>query len=152
MGSTTARIMGGCSSHNECAVVWAPPGDYATWSVLGREGWGFNRQRQYLLRAHTLLNARAATAEERNRLENAFLSAAQELGLDALDDPSAHTWGPGATSLPRNIVDGVRWNAVFAYIDPLETVATPGSRQTPWSTGSSSMALRRVESWLIDWE
>jgi choline dehydrogenase len=118
LSATRARIIGGCSSHNECAVVWAPPGDYATWTALGDEGWRFNEQRRCLERAQALLNTHVAAAEERNLLENSFLGAVEEVGLARLDDLNGPTWGPGAASLPKNVVDGVRWNTAFAYLDP----------------------------------
>jgi choline dehydrogenase-like flavoprotein len=118
LSASRARIMGGCSSHNECAAAWAPPGDYARWTALGHEGWGFEKQRQYLGRAQALLNTHAASYEERNLLENSFLGAVEEVGFPTLDDLNGPTWGPGAASLPRNIVDGVRWNTAFAFLDP----------------------------------
>ncbi len=116
--ATRARIIGGCSSHNECAVVWAPPGDYATWSKLGHVGWGFEEQRPYLERAQELLNTRITPPDERNPIENSFFRAVEEAGLKTLDDLNGATWRPGAGSLPKNVIDGVRWNAAFAFLDP----------------------------------
>lgn len=118
VSASRARIMGGCSSHNECVVAWGPPGDYARWTALGHEGWGFQRQRQYLGRAQALLKTRVAPAEERNLLENSFFDAIEEAGLATLDELNGPVWGPGAGSLPKNVVDGVRWNTAFAFLDP----------------------------------
>jgi choline dehydrogenase len=116
--ASRARIIGGCSSHNECAVVWAPPGDYATWSRLGHVGWGFQEQRPYLERGQELLNTRITSPNERNPIENSFFRAVEEAGLTTLDDLNGPAWGPGASSLPKNVIDGVRWNAAFAFLDP----------------------------------
>jgi choline dehydrogenase len=113
-----SQDIGGCSSHNECAVVWAPPGDYATWSALGHVGWGFQEQRPYLERAQTLLNTRIIPPNERSPIENSFFVAVEEAGLEMLDDLNGPAWGPGAGSLPKNVVDGVRWNTAFAFLDP----------------------------------
>src|SRR5665213_2419182 len=33
--SSRAKVLGGCSSHNACLVVAAPPGDYERWVGLG---------------------------------------------------------------------------------------------------------------------
>ncbi len=117
--ATRAKIIGGCSSHNQCVVAWAPPGDHAAWAAVGHEGWGFEAQRPFLERAERLLHTRASPIGELDPLESAFIEAVEEIGLPALDRLNGPDWGPGAASLPRNVLDGVRWNAAFAYLDPV---------------------------------
>src|SRR5262245_23575671 len=34
-----ARVIGGCSSHNGCAVVWGTRANYDAWADLGLTGW-----------------------------------------------------------------------------------------------------------------
>jgi choline dehydrogenase len=116
--ATRAKIIGGCSSHNECAVAWPPPGDYERWGAFGLGGWGFEDHRPYLERGQALLHTRSARPGNRNVLEAAFLDAVEEIGLPSLEDLNGPPWGPGGASLPMNVVDGVRWNAAFAYLDP----------------------------------
>jgi choline dehydrogenase len=113
--ATRAKILGGCSSHNECAVVWAPPGDYRWWAKLGDERWGFERQKPLLERAQTLLNSRSSRPQECGQLVEAFLGAIEEIGLTRLDDLNAPR--SGASTLPMNVRNGVRWNTSFAYLD-----------------------------------
>ena len=113
--ATRAKIIGGCSSHNECAIAWPPPGDYERWAALGNRGWGFVEQRPFLERGQALLNTRRT---DRNPLEAEFLAAGVEIGLQSLNDLNGPPWGPGGASLSMNVVDGVRWNAAFAYLDP----------------------------------
>jgi choline dehydrogenase-like flavoprotein len=55
VSATRAKILGGCSSHNECVVAWAAPGDHERWVRLGDDRWGFDEQRPLLDRAQTLL-------------------------------------------------------------------------------------------------
>lgn len=112
--ATRAKIIGGCSSHNECAVAWVPPGDHQSWAALGGHRWTFNEQRPFLERAQVLLETRTAPTRP---LEEAFLLAVEEVGLPVLQSLNGLAWGPGAAILPRNVVHGVRWNAAFAYLD-----------------------------------
>jgi choline dehydrogenase-like flavoprotein len=112
--ATRAKVIGGCSSHNECVVAWAPPDDHRSWVALGDHGWSFDRQRPLLEGAQALLKTRTAPTRH---LEDAFLRAAGELSLPILENMNGSPWGPGAAVLPRNVVDAVRWNAAFAYLD-----------------------------------
>lgn len=114
--ASRAKIMGGCSSHNECVVAWPPPGDHHAWAQVGDAGWSFEQQRLYLERAQTLL--RTATDDEgMSYLEETFLAAVEEMDLPLLDGMNDPRWFPGAAPLSRNIVEGVRWNMAFAYLD-----------------------------------
>ena len=112
--ATRARIIGGCSSHNECVVAWAPPNDYREWARSGDHRWTFGEQRPLLERAEQLLKTGASPARP---FEAAFLRAVDEVGLPVLQDLNRHPWQPGAAVLPKNVVGGVRWNAAFAYLD-----------------------------------
>jgi choline dehydrogenase len=114
VSATRAKILGGCSSHNECVVAWAAPGDHERWVGLGDDQWGFDEQRPLLERAQTLLRCRTPSLRP---LEVAFLEAVEELGLPVLEHLNGPVWGPGAAALPKNVVDGVRWNAAFSYVD-----------------------------------
>jgi choline dehydrogenase len=49
--------------------------------------------------------------------QDAFVDAAEASGLSWLDDPSDPACPLGVARSPRNIVDGSRWNAAFAYLD-----------------------------------
>jgi choline dehydrogenase len=114
-----ARILGGCSSHNGCFVVRAAPGDHARWVELGNPGWGFEEQAPYLELAEAQLRTRIAESGELTVLEAAFLDAVEEVGLPCLDGLNGPEWGPGAARIPKNRVGTVRWNAAFAYLDPV---------------------------------
>jgi choline dehydrogenase len=93
-----ARIMGGCSAHNACVVLAGAPADYDEWG----HGWSHAEIEPYLRRAEEMLQVRRLAEEELSPWHGAFVRAA---GADAI----LH---------PVNIVDGVRWNAAFAYVDP----------------------------------
>jgi choline dehydrogenase len=94
-----ARIMGGCSAHNACVVLAGAPADYDEWG----HGWSHAAIEPYLRRAEEMLRVRRLAAEELSPWHSAFARAA---GTDAILHPT-------------NVVDGVRWNAAFAYVDPV---------------------------------
>src|SRR5918911_5183231 len=93
-----ARILGGCSAHNACVLLEGAPADYAEWGP----GWSYDELAPHLRRAARELRARRLDDEELSPWHRAFAEAA---GGDAI----VHD---------VNEVDGVRWNAAFAYVDP----------------------------------
>jgi choline dehydrogenase len=94
-----ARILGGCSAHNACVVLEGAPADYDEWG----HGWSYRAIKPYLQRAERELRVRRFTLEELSPWHRAFVHAA---GRDAI----VH---------PVNAIGSVRWNAAFAYLDPV---------------------------------
>ena len=92
-----ARIIGGCSSHNACVVLAGAPADYDEWG----DGWRYAELEPYLARARAQLRTRRTEPGELTPWHGAWAEAA---GKDAI----VHD---------VNVVDGVRWNAAFAYLD-----------------------------------
>ncbi len=113
-----ARVLGGCSTHNACLVVWPPPADYDRWAGMGNDGWGFAEQRQYLLRAQHTIGANLAPAETLSWFVDPFVLGCGSLGYGRLGELNGPDWSAGVAAIPRNVVDGVRRNAAFAYLDP----------------------------------
>ena len=111
-----ARVIGGCSAHNACAVAHGPAADYDAWAADGGEGWRWATLEPCLSRARDALRARARAPAELGIWHAALLEAAEEAGLERLDRFDAATAGAGA--MAANVVDGVRHNAAFAYLDP----------------------------------
>jgi choline dehydrogenase-like flavoprotein len=92
-----ARIMGGCSAHNACVVLPGAPADYDEWG----HGWSFAAIEPYLERARRTIRTRTLEREELSPWHRACADAAADAAI-------LH---------PVNIVDGVRFNAAFAYLD-----------------------------------
>jgi len=92
-----ARILGGCSAHNACVLLEGAPPDY-DWG----EEWSYELFAPYLRRAYETLRGHVLADEELTPWHRAFRAAAPESSI-------VH---------PVNIVDGVRWHAGFAYVDP----------------------------------
>ncbi len=107
-----ARILGGCSAHNGCAMLPGSPFDYDEWGP----GWTAAELEPYLRRAESTIGTRRFTQEELAPTSRAVLEAAAELGLPVLPDASEDS--AGAAPFPVNAVGGLRWNAAFAYVDP----------------------------------
>jgi choline dehydrogenase len=112
-----AKIMGGCSSHNLCMVVWASPADHARWAEVAGPHWSFDEQRPLLDRAQRQLRTRVPSLEEHGPMAGPFLRACEEVGYPVLDDLNGPDWRNGVAPSPKNSVGSVRWNASFAYLD-----------------------------------
>jgi choline dehydrogenase len=93
-----ARVLGGCSAHNACAVLRGAPSDYDEWG----HGWSHAVVEPYLERAERELRTRRPGRDVLSPWHGAFADAAPE----------------DATVEPLNAVGDVRWNAAFAYVDP----------------------------------
>ena len=95
-----ARIIGGCSAHNACALLRGLPSDYDEWG----HGWSHEAIEPFLERGERELRARRFTDDELSPWQRAFGDAAPGAGLLG----GAH---------PANAVGTVRWHTGFAYLD-----------------------------------
>jgi choline dehydrogenase len=107
-----ARILGGCSAHNACAVLPGARSDYDEWGP----GWTADELWPHLERATETIRTRRFEDRELGPLSRAVLDAAVELGLPRLAAASENRAGIGP--FPVNAVGSIRWNAAFAYLDP----------------------------------
>ena len=114
-----ARVVGGCSAHNGCAVIWGSDHDYDGWAAAGNPGWSAAELAPVLARVHARLRAVDYAADEITPFHAACLEAAATLGWPLTDDLNRLDEDEGMAAFPVNIVDGVRWNAAFAYLDPV---------------------------------
>ncbi|MDR3081882.1 MAG: GMC family oxidoreductase [Streptomyces sp.] len=115
----TARVLGGCSAHNGCAAIWGSRVDYDGWAHLGNQGWSTEDLLPFFEEAHRKLRVRIFDREELAPYESCLLEAAPGAGIPIVDDLNDLDQNLGAGANPANIVGGVRWNAAFAYLDPV---------------------------------
>jgi choline dehydrogenase-like flavoprotein len=115
--SSRARIIGGCSAHNNCAVVWGSPADYDEWGEAA-SGWSFAVLTPYLRRAETQLETRRFREVELAPWHRAMLEAGRALDFPLVDDPNDPEALVCVAPYPANARESVRWNASFAYLDP----------------------------------
>ncbi|MEU3294448.1 GMC family oxidoreductase [Streptomyces longwoodensis] len=116
-----ARMIGGCSSHNGCTASLGARADYDDWAGQGNPGWEAITIEPLLHWVHERFRVRRYRQEELTSAQAAFVTAGLKAGLpfaDDLDDLDAAT---GIGPMPVNIVDGTRWNASFAFLDPVRS-------------------------------
>ncbi len=114
-----AKVIGGCSAHNGCIVIWGSRLDYDGWAAAGNDGWSTAEVLPYFARAAARLCTREFAPEEMTPFHGACLEAMvcsgipRSLDLNDLDEDA------GAAIAPINIRNGVRWSTAFAYLDPV---------------------------------
>ena|SRR2546422_7759088 len=80
--ASRARIVGGCSAHNACLVVWGSREDYDEWG----DGWRFAEFEPYLRRAEAVLRTRRDRTDDLSPFHRALLEAGPRIGLPRLAD------------------------------------------------------------------
>lgn len=114
-----ACVVGGCSAHNGCAEIWGSRLDYDHWMALGNPGWATDDLLPFFRAGAERLRVRRYRDEEITPFHSACLAAAPGAGIPVVDDLNDLDEDVGMATSPVNIVDGVRWNAAFAYLDPV---------------------------------
>jgi choline dehydrogenase len=111
-----AKIIGGCSAHNFCALAIAGAADYDSW---GLTGWSWSELEPRLKRVLETLPVRFFTDDQLNPWFAALVEAAAEIGLPVHEDLNSPDATEGIGRLPFNVRGTTRWNAAFAYLDPV---------------------------------
>ena len=111
-----AKVMGGCSVHNACLIVWGTPADYDAWGPR----WTYAELEPHLCRAERTIAPSPLVygADELSPWFEGVVAAGAEAGFDVLEDFNDPAALEGIGLGPFNIQGGVRWNASFAYVDP----------------------------------
>jgi choline dehydrogenase-like flavoprotein len=114
-----ARVVGGCSSHNGCTASLGAREDYDDWARQGNPGWEAATVEALLDWTHQRFRVRRYRMDELTIAQQAFVSAGVKAGLPFADDLDNLDAAAGIGPMPVNIVDGIRWNAAFAFLDPV---------------------------------
>ncbi len=114
-----ARIVGGCTAHNGCTASISARDDYDEWAAQGNPGWGAQEVLPLLEWVHGRFRVSRYRYDDLTPPQKAFVDAGLEVGLPFADDLDAIEAAEGIGPMPVNIVDGVRWNASFAFLDPV---------------------------------
>ena len=123
------KVIGGSSAVNGSVAVRALPADFTRWSAHGINGWSYDEViGDYIDLESTSVGDDARhgrtgpwpihqlTRAELSETQNAFLDAAQAVGLPVNHDFNDATTPGGVGPLPKNVVDGVRVNTGMAYL------------------------------------
>ena len=132
-----AMVIGGCSSHNGCAAIWGSRPDYDAWAEMGLDGWSTNELLPLFARANERMRVKDYTEREVTPFHRAVLAAAEAAGIPQTSDLNNVDEDEGISPSPVNIVDGVRWNSAFAYLDPV--------RDRPHLTILGNAVVDRIE-------
>jgi choline dehydrogenase len=119
IGYERARVIGGCSSHNGCAAIWGSRVDYDGWAALGNPGWSTDELRPLFRAGSERLRVRIPGQGQITPFQSTTLDAAAEAGIPRVADLNNLDENLGMAPSPANIVDGIRWNTAFAYLDPV---------------------------------
>jgi choline dehydrogenase len=120
MALQRARVIGGCSSHNGCAAVWGHRADYDGWAAVN-PGWSAAEVEPLFREVTARLRVHIPPREELTPFHQAVLEAAPQAGYPSIPDLCSLDPDFGFAIGPVNIdpVTHVRWNAAFAYLDPV---------------------------------
>ena len=112
-----ARVIGGCSAHNGAVQTWGHRSDYDDWGIPGLDG----RRPAAAFPARVGARCGCATYDigELTPWQHAWYDAAPAAGLPHLADLNDLDETVGIAPESVNVVDGVRWNTAFAYLDPV---------------------------------
>src|SRR4030095_1176837 len=114
-----ARGMGGWSSHNGCGALWGSRVDYDNWAAWGNVGWSTAGLLPFFKLANETLRGKRISSAEITPWQQACLDTAPKIGIPQVADLNDLDEDIGMSTSPVNIVDGVRWNTAFAYLDPV---------------------------------
>jgi choline dehydrogenase len=116
-----ARVIGGSSAHNGCTVSWGHRADYDAWAALGLERWAADDLLPLFDEASSRLRVRRFADDEIAPFHGAFIESGIAMSLPELDDLESLDGVPAVCAEPSNSPGGIRWNAAFAYLDPVRS-------------------------------
>ena len=111
-----ARILGGCSAHNGAIAAVGHHSDYDAW---GLPGWSTTELRPFITTTLEKMRVRAYDADEASPFHARCIEAARSLGWTIASDLCDLDANVSFGLETVNVVDGVRWNTAFAYLDPI---------------------------------
>jgi choline dehydrogenase len=119
VGFERSRVLGGCSTHNTGVQTWGHRADYDGWAAYAGPGWTADELLPHFERASAQLRVRTYERAELTPWQEAWLSACVENGLPLFGDLNGLDETVGVAPESVNIVDEIRFNNAFAYLDPL---------------------------------
>lgn len=112
-----ARMLGGCSSHNDCWAWRAPDEDMDRWVEMGAGGWSAAETAPYFERVLEEMRVHVVTKDA--ELSQAWLAAANEGGFPTLENVLGGEYGDGVAWSALNEHEGLRYSTAIAYLYPL---------------------------------
>jgi choline dehydrogenase len=116
MAFERARVLGGCSAHNGAVQTWGHRADYDRWDL---PGWGADDLLALFERSSAQQRVRTYAVDELTPFQAAWHEAGPSVGLPRLAHTNDLDETVGVAPESVNIVEGVRWNTAFSYLDPV---------------------------------
>jgi choline dehydrogenase len=113
-----ARVLGGCSAHNGAIAAVGHANDYDSWKI---GGWSTDELRPIFATVLEKMRVRTYEESEVGPFHALCLNAARAVGWTMAEDLCDLDANASFGRESVNIVDKVRWNAAFAYLDPVRT-------------------------------
>lgn len=116
-----AKLIGGCSSHNGCSAVRGTRRDYLRWAKITHGEWAFDNLEKEFEEVERLLNVRNYDLGEITPFQQYVRLAALNYGLPASANMNDLDEDEGVSVCPVNKRGSFRWNAAFAFLDPVRS-------------------------------
>ncbi len=114
-----AKVIGGCSSHNGCTILWSHHLDYDAWFASGLTHWSTEALLPFLRKATDQIETWIPAYDEVTPFHQIALDSMPAAGYPLLPNLMDMEIDHGICINPVNIKDRIRWNTAFAYLDPL---------------------------------
>jgi choline dehydrogenase len=122
VGFDRARAIGGCSDVNGTTQTWGHRRDYDDWAAAGNDGWSADELLPLFEEGTRRMRVKRYRADELTPWQRAWYDAGSAIGLPRLETLNDLDQTTGFAPEDNNIVDGVRWNTAFAYLDPVRAL------------------------------
>lgn len=122
VGFDRARAIGGCSDVNGTTQTWGHRRDYDDWTAAGNEGWSADELLPLFEQATEWMRVKRYLEAELTPWQYAWYDAGTDIGLPKLTTLNNLDETVGFAPEDNNIVDGIRWNTAFAYLDPVRSL------------------------------
>lgn len=149
------RMLGGCSSHNDCFALRAPDADMDRWEAAGATGWNAASTAGHFDRIFRELHVHDVTRTA--ALSLAVVEASRALGMPVVDNATGD-YRTGISWLQMNEREGRRVSTAVGYLFPLadlpenlvvrcetpvERIVISDGRATGAKTAAGVVAARR---------
>ena len=124
VGFSRAKVIGGCSSHNGCAAIWGHRLDYDGWAEMGLDGWSTDELLPLFRAANEAMRVAIPGPSHVTPFHQLMLESAAAAGIPLVADLNDLDEPIGMAPSPANIWNGIRWNAAFAFLDPIRDLPT----------------------------
>ena len=109
-----AKIVGGCSAHNQCAAVWPQLDEFDAWNI---PGWTSAELEPLVAEVDRIIAPAPHADHDLSSWQRVWLDAGISSGFPRLANIGESGQNEGAAPFHANVRAGVRWSAAFAFLD-----------------------------------